>query len=241
MKGDFSRLTFRPDKHYAAVLMQQGHVSLDSDWNEQGAIVLEAVRAGARDRVGPHGGVGNGFCIRPYQDAKGRLVKRDFLIEAGSYYVDRIRCENPEAVSYRTTVEQLGCGQESGLEPGSHLVYLDVWERVVTSLEEPDLRELALGGPDTSLRLQVVWRGLLPLPASGSRSPERALEEAFAGLGRPVCVLEPIPVLAIRAWRTICTGSRSMRVADPAKRRTSGHGTMDRSSRRSSGWSLTGW
>lgn len=185
MKGDFSRLTFRPDKHYAAVLLQQGRVSLDSDWNEQGAIVLEAIRAVARDLVGPHGGVGNGFCIRPYQDAKGRLVKGDFLIEAGSYYVDGIRCENPEAISYRTTVEQLGCEQEPELEPGSYLAYLDVWERVVTSLEDPELQESALGGPDTSLRLQVVWRvRLLRFPASGSRSPERAMEEAFARAGK---------------------------------------------------------
>lgn len=185
MKGDFSRLTFRPDKHYAAVLLQQGRALLDSDWNEQGAIVLEAIRAVARDLVGPHGGVGNGFRIRPSQDAKGRPVKGDFLIEAGSYYVDGIRCENPEAISYRTTVEQLGCEQEQGLEPGSYLAYLDVWERVVTSLEDHELQQSALGGPDTSLRLQVVWRvRLLRFAASGSRSPEQSLEEAFARAGK---------------------------------------------------------
>jgi hypothetical protein len=185
VKGDFSRLTFRPNKHYAAVLMQQGRVQLDTDWNEQAAILREAVRAVARDLVGPHGGAGNGFSIQPYQDAKGRLVKGDFLIEAGSYYVDGIRCENPEAVSYRANIERLGCEQEPGLEPGSYLAYLDVWQRVVTSLEDPELRESALGGPDTSLRLQVDWRvRLLRFPASGPRSPERALEEAFARAGK---------------------------------------------------------
>jgi hypothetical protein len=82
-------------------------------------------------------------------------------------------------------VEQLGCEQERGLEPGIYLVYLDIRERVVTSLEDPELRESALGGPDTSLRLQVVWRvRLLPFPATGSRSPEQALEEAFTRHGR---------------------------------------------------------
>jgi hypothetical protein len=35
MKGDFSRFTFRPSKGYTSVRMQQGRVSLDSDWNEQ--------------------------------------------------------------------------------------------------------------------------------------------------------------------------------------------------------------
>ena len=38
MKGDFSRLTFDPKKHYRRVLMQQGRVQVDADWNEQEAI-----------------------------------------------------------------------------------------------------------------------------------------------------------------------------------------------------------
>ena len=38
MKGDFSRITFDPKKHYSRVLMQQGRVQLDADWNEQAAI-----------------------------------------------------------------------------------------------------------------------------------------------------------------------------------------------------------
>ena len=38
MKGDFSRDTFNPRKHYAGVLMQQGRVQIDADWNEQQSI-----------------------------------------------------------------------------------------------------------------------------------------------------------------------------------------------------------
>ncbi len=38
MHADFSRLTFRPGKHYSAVLTQQGRVQLDADANEQAAI-----------------------------------------------------------------------------------------------------------------------------------------------------------------------------------------------------------
>jgi hypothetical protein len=36
------------------------------------------------------------------------------------------------------------------------LIYLDVWERHVTAIEEPDLGEVALGGPDTTTRTQTV-------------------------------------------------------------------------------------
>lgn len=38
------------------------------------------------------------------------------------------------------------------------LVYLDVWERHITALEDDDIREKALGGPDTATRTKVVWQ-----------------------------------------------------------------------------------
>lgn len=56
MKGDFSRMTFDPSKHFSRVLMQQGRVQLDADWNEQVAILLHYLQALAADLIGPHGG-----------------------------------------------------------------------------------------------------------------------------------------------------------------------------------------
>jgi hypothetical protein len=38
------------------------------------------------------------------------------------------------------------------------LVYLDVWERHITALEDPVIQEVALGGPDTSARAKIVWQ-----------------------------------------------------------------------------------
>ena len=38
------------------------------------------------------------------------------------------------------------------------LVYLDVWLEPVTYVEDPDLREIALGGPDTATRMQLRQR-----------------------------------------------------------------------------------
>jgi hypothetical protein len=38
------------------------------------------------------------------------------------------------------------------------LFYLDVWERHVTWLEDGRIREVALGGADTTTRAKVVWR-----------------------------------------------------------------------------------
>ncbi len=37
-------------------------------------------------------------------------------------------------------------------------VYLDVWKEPVTFIEDPEIREIALGGPDTATRLRVRYR-----------------------------------------------------------------------------------
>src|SRR5262249_15254852 len=42
-------------------------------------------------------------------------------------------------------------------ETGRHLVYLDVWDREVTHVAQPDLVEIAVG-VETSSRVQTVWQ-----------------------------------------------------------------------------------
>ena len=51
MKGDFSRDTFDPLKHFSRVLTQQGRVSLDADWNEQADITAHRTETEARDVI----------------------------------------------------------------------------------------------------------------------------------------------------------------------------------------------
>lgn len=43
-------------------------------------------------------------------------------------------------------------------EDGYYIAYLDVWERHLTWLDDPEMREVALGGPDTATRTKVVWQ-----------------------------------------------------------------------------------
>ena len=62
-------------------------------------------------------------------------------------------------------------------EPGPSLVYLDVWERLVTAVEDNSIREVALGGPDTSARTRLVWQvAALPLRDSAGLTPEQLRE-----------------------------------------------------------------
>src|SRR5438105_4597295 len=97
MKGDYSRDTFDPAKHFSRVLMQQGRVQLDADWNEQGAILLHYLQTLAADLIGSYGGPLDhlGFEIKPVP-ATDPTKLTDLSIGFGRYYVDGILCENPE-------------------------------------------------------------------------------------------------------------------------------------------------
>jgi hypothetical protein len=155
MKGDFSRLNlFDPLTQYTRVLQQQGRVQLDADWNEQGDILLHYLRTLARDLIGPFGSPDDGFGVGITGDGDAS----DLTVGAGRYYVDGLLCEN------RLAVDSKGFSYLGQPHPDPFpktfpmLVYLDVWERHVTFHQDGALREVALGGADTTSRAQVVWR-----------------------------------------------------------------------------------
>jgi hypothetical protein len=200
MEGDYSRDTFDAIKHFSRVLMQQGRVQLDADWNEQASIGLHYLRTLAADLIGPHGGPANelGFEITA-KDPASPPTFADLLIGPGRYYVDGILCEN-EGITERVRSSGEGIAQEIipvaeatlarkrlpeivgnerlpisyfkqpdyPLDPEKNddvrlpeaalLVYLDVWERDITYIEDDSIREVALGGPDTAARTKVVWQ-----------------------------------------------------------------------------------
>jgi hypothetical protein len=158
MKGDFSRFTFDRRKHYTGVRLQQGRVQLDADWNEQIEIAGYLRRTLARDLIGASGApaVGGGFDIKP--GAAGLLVS------PGRYWADGILCENEAAADLPINDQpdlpdvEVSRLPSAAWPAGSYMAYLDVWEREVTALEDPDLLELALGGPDTATRSRTVWQ-----------------------------------------------------------------------------------
>jgi hypothetical protein len=211
MKGDFSRFTFDPDSHFIGTLMQQGRVQLDADWNEQQAIHRHHRETTASDVIGLQGvpKIGGGFAIGL---AAGQT---DLTISPGRIYLDGILCVNdapaPVLLSDQPHLK-LAAGNAAGFSPpaqtGRYLVYLDVWERHVTALEDPGLLEPALGGVDTATRTQVVWQVRLtgqPLgstfacdqigpawvPPGESVTGQMAAETAAPQAGDPPCILPP--------------------------------------------------
>lgn len=162
MKGDFTRVSFDPRNHFSRVLMQQGRGQLDADWNEQVAILLHHLRTLAADLIGPHGGPADsaGFEIIP-------SGTNDFTIGPGRYYVDGILCENdirldehqrPLPLSYKDQPMYPLDDADTLQNNRTYLIYLDVWERHITYIQDDSIREVALGGPDTATRAKVVWQ-----------------------------------------------------------------------------------
>jgi Family of unknown function (DUF6519) len=153
MKGDFTRWSFRAKQHYHGVLKQQGRVDLDSDWNEQGAIVAHRVETETIDVIGASGAPQDdaGFMIQP---ASGGA---NLTISAGRAYVDGILCENEQANLLITAQPDLP-GFALPTTAGTYLAYLEVWERHITYLDDREILEVALGGPDTCTRAKTVWQ-----------------------------------------------------------------------------------
>lgn len=159
MNGDFSRLTFDPRKHYNGVLMQQGRVQLDSDWNEQQAIHQNRAETLARDVIGPSGAPknGGGFAIDLVRDDSGNVTDdTNLTISPGRFYVEGVLCENEEKVALDDQPDLRDLALPTAT--GAYAIYLDVWERHLTTLEDPTILESALGGPDTTTRTKTVWQ-----------------------------------------------------------------------------------
>jgi len=81
--------------------------------------------------------------------------ERALLINAGRYYGDGLLVESERSVQYDA---QPGAALPPSGGEGTYLVYLDVWKRHVTAVEDPGLREVALSGVDSGTRSQVAWQ-----------------------------------------------------------------------------------
>ncbi|WP_406641326.1 DUF6519 domain-containing protein [Amycolatopsis sp. WGS_07] len=160
MQADFSRDTFDSLKHFSAVLAQQGRVQLDADANEQAAILLYQLRTTVADLLGPAAAPAGVPGFRLHPDLDQRKIT-DLRISAGRLYVDGLLVENDRATRYWSQPEAYLDQEKDTLpENGPFVVYLRVWERLITALQDPAIREIALGdpGPDTAARAKVVWQ-----------------------------------------------------------------------------------
>ena len=189
MSADVNRKSLDPkETHFSQLLFHQGRVMLPSDLNESGAIFQYYLRQFIMDFVGKHWRAGESFVI---SDVK--ISDKTFKITAGHFYVDGILCVNEVESFYspkgEETVQPMFPTPEWGKIndeslPKDFAVYLECWERHVNWIHRPQIREVALGGRDTSSRLEIAWqvRILTPKVAEGYiQSVSNALANKNAG------------------------------------------------------------
>ena len=83
----------------------------------------------------------------------------DFDISAGHIYVNGILCENEEPILFAHQLDFPGATLPQELTEGDkYRFYLDVWQRHITSLDDPQIQEVALGGADTATRAKILWQ-----------------------------------------------------------------------------------
>jgi uncharacterized protein DUF6519/parallel beta helix pectate lyase-like protein len=182
MSADLSRQRFNPLNNLSGVLMQQGRVQLDADWNEFVEILDRRFRAETSDIIGR--------CVVPRERPESFEITiagtgTDLNIGPGRIYVDGLLAENHGDA---TAIFDEVLGELRGKNPVLYttqpyfpsaklsdlaqtlplLVYIDVWEREVTFIEDPELVEKAVG-VDTTARVQTVWQvKVLPIVGAGA-------------------------------------------------------------------------
>jgi hypothetical protein len=126
----------------------------------------EATGAVIRDLTDHHH---DGLLGRGSKQSMPDQVPSDFLIGKGRYYVDGILCENETDVRFTNQPDYPDAVlPDNSQEPGVYVAYLDAWERFISAVEDPSIRDVALGGPDTTGRVQVVAQvKLLPVEYDG--------------------------------------------------------------------------
>ncbi|MEZ5628240.1 MAG: DUF6519 domain-containing protein [Rhodocyclaceae bacterium] len=167
MSFDLSRIRFDARKDFFGLVVQQGRVQLDAEWNEWVAQLGRRLQAGTLDTF-------NGNVVP-------RITPDGFRIEAvggaltigpGRIYVDGLLAENhggtpdawdPRLAELTGTTSLAYTAQPYYPDPpalpagGPHLVYVDVWQRDISAINDPGLIEPAVG-VDTTGRLQTVWQ-----------------------------------------------------------------------------------
>jgi hypothetical protein len=209
---DISRYLFDPRMHYATVLMQQGRVLTDSDWNEMANLEDEDRRQLISETVCTEGSPNNGFKIGgpvvPFSVNIFPDNRRDHLAWSqqlrpdagtGSLYLGGYRFTIDPATpaeTFQTQVDwltrTLGTGKlpqvpTSGdlAGPRTDIVYLMGYEQAVTSIEDQNSAS-ALGGPDTSVRLRRMRRiAILPNMTATTCAEARAALRTQLALPRP--------------------------------------------------------
>lgn len=151
MTGDITRDTFDRENGFTSVRSQQGRVMLDADRNELTDILRDDTRRGRRDIVGRAGTPADdpGFGVV--------LVGGVPTLTAGRFLLEGARLHNAVDLPL-SSAQPFLLDAELPDSDGEWLAYLEAWDEPLSAVEAPNIREIALGGADTTFRERQVWQ-----------------------------------------------------------------------------------
>ncbi len=151
---DISRSANDPAKRYTGVHLQQGRVLVDDDWNESERITHHERVESLVDLIGPSGTSDDALLPSNVHGVGGNV---DFDLGVGTVYVGGRRLRVPTGQSYLFQDDFFAPpGIPTPTGERHDLVWVEVKEVPVTALEDAELREVGLGGPDTAARIRLV-------------------------------------------------------------------------------------
>lgn len=152
MKTQISRRSFKQKKRYSGVYQQMGRMVTDADWNEFSDIVKQQLYDALTDVIGSG--------VPRKRGLVSQITPDNYELRWGHVYVDGIHAlvvpDNNDLDTDFSFQRQADFPGLTELEEGEHRLYLDVWERTVTQLEDSDLLDQGLKGADTCTRTQVM-------------------------------------------------------------------------------------
>jgi hypothetical protein len=152
MPADRDRYSYEPEQQYRSVVAQQGRVIVPADFTEAQEIFGEELREETLDVIGPTGTPDNGYEIGPPTVAG----SFDFHIREGTMYLGGLRVVLADDIAYSEQTDWLNPPMPN--RPAREFVYLLVTEREIAATEDSALRDVAIGGPDTTQRTRMVKR-----------------------------------------------------------------------------------
>ena len=211
---DISRYLFDPRMRYVTALMQQGRVLTDADWNEMVNLEDDDRRQIIAETVCTEGSPNDGFKVgdptfvfprnvfpnNPPGPALLTINSYELTLGAGSLYLGGYRFTIdptiPETFQTQTDWLTLTLGSANvptaptaadlAAGPRTDIVYMIGYEQTVTSVEDQEFRERALGGPDTTVRVRRTRQiAVLPHATATTCSAARAELRSFLAAPRP--------------------------------------------------------
>lgn len=153
MKTQISQFPAALHAPYSGVYQQQGRMISDADWNALMQVGKDRTEAGLADAIGTgtpeQGGIVAGNAAEGFE-----LVWGDFYVN-GIRAVLAARSGAAVGATF-DFADQADFPLPPDLPDGPYRLYLDVWERSLTALEEPHLLEPALHGADTTSRTRTM-------------------------------------------------------------------------------------